>query len=105
MAPEGLLARQSTLRTQAARLGPLSQGHVTREFERVRSWRRLLTAYDVTRQLERGYTLTTTADGRLVRSAGDVDVGQEIVTRFADGTASSRVEDTAIRDEENDEET
>jgi exodeoxyribonuclease VII large subunit len=107
MAPEGLLARQSGLRMQAARLGPLSQGHVTREFERVRSWRRLLTAYDVTRQLERGYTLTTTADGRLVRSAGGVDVGQEIVTRFADGTASSRVEDTAIRnrDEENDEET
>jgi exodeoxyribonuclease VII large subunit len=107
MAPEGLLARQNGLRTQAARLGPLSLGHVTREFERVRSWRRLLTAYDVNRQLERGYTLTTTPDGRLMRSAGGVDVGQEIVTRFADGTARSRVEDTAIRnrDEENGEET
>jgi hypothetical protein len=42
-----------------------------------------------------------------MRSAGGVDVGQEIVTRFADGTARSRVEDTAIRnrDEENGEET
>jgi exodeoxyribonuclease VII large subunit len=106
MAPEGLVARQSKLQTQAARLPPLTLGHVAREIERVRSWRRLLTAYDVTRQLERGYTLTETPDGRLVHSAGDVPVGQELVTRFADGTARSRVEAAAVhvRDEENDEE-
>ena len=64
LAPEGLSARQGALRTHAARLGPLAPGHVAREAERVRSWRRLLTAYDVERQLERGYTLTLTAVGR-----------------------------------------
>jgi exodeoxyribonuclease VII large subunit len=98
LAPEGLGARQGKLQTQAARLGPLATGHLAREAERVRSWRRLLTAYDVDRQLERGYTLTMTASGQLVRSAGGVDAGQEIVTRFADGTARSRVEETAVRD-------
>jgi exodeoxyribonuclease VII large subunit len=98
LAPGGLVAQLGGLRTHAARLGPLTLGHMARQDERVRSWRRLLTAYDVDRQLERGYSLTLTPEGQLVRSAGAVDVGQEIVTRFADGTARSRVESSAIRD-------
>jgi exodeoxyribonuclease VII large subunit len=108
LAPEGLAARQVVLRTHAARLGPLSTGHIARETERVRSWRRLLTAYDVDRQLERGYTLTLTASGELVRSAGALPAGMEIVTRFADGSARSRIESAEVRDdhfEERDEET
>jgi exodeoxyribonuclease VII large subunit len=108
LAPEGLVARQSVLRTHAARLGPLSLGHLARETERVRSWRRLLTAYDVDRQLERGYTLTLTASGELVRSAADLVVGSEVITRFADGRARSRVESAELRDgdvDENNEET
>jgi exodeoxyribonuclease VII large subunit len=99
LAPEGLLARQSGLRTHAARLGPLSMGHLAREAERVRSWRRLLTAYDVERQLERGYSLTLTAAGELVRSAAGLLVGTELVTRFADGTARSRVESAEARND------
>jgi len=99
LAPEGLAARQAVLRTHAARLGPLSTGHIAREAERVRSWRRLLTAYDVDRQLERGYTLTLTASGQLVRSAGVLSAGTEIVTRFADGSARSRVESAEVRND------
>jgi exodeoxyribonuclease VII large subunit len=103
MAPEGLTARQGDLRTNAARLGPLSAGHVAREAERLQSFRRLLTAYDVDRQLERGYSLTHTADGELVRSAAGLRPGSEIVTRFADGTARSRVESAEVRVDEIDE--
>jgi exonuclease VII large subunit len=51
-----------------------------------------LAAYDVDRQLERGYSLTLTADGRLVRSAADLAPQQEIVTRLADGTVQSQVQ-------------
>ena len=98
LAPERVAARQGDLRTVAARLGPLTGGHVARETERVRSWRRLLAAYDVERQLERGYTLTLTAAGDLVRSAGALPVGGELVTRFADGTARSRIESAEVRD-------
>ncbi len=58
----------------------------------MQSWRRLLAAYDVERQLERGYSLTLTADGDLVRSAAALAEEQEIVTRFADGTVRSRVQ-------------
>ena len=63
------------LSAHAARLGPLSLGHLGRQDERVQSWRRLLAAYDVDRQLERGYSLTLTADGQLVRSAAGTDRG------------------------------
>ncbi len=98
-APGGLEARQGSVRTQAARLGPLSLGHLSRQTERVRSWQRLLTAYDVDRQLERGYSLTFNAEGQLVRNAGDVLVGHEITTRFADGKVRSRVEATEKSEE------
>jgi exodeoxyribonuclease VII large subunit len=99
LAPGGLAARQEVLRTHAARLGPLTTGHLAREAERVRSWRRLLTAYDVDRQLERGYTLTLTASGELVRSAGELSVGAEVVTRFADGSVHSRIESAQVRND------
>ena len=71
LAPERLAARHGGLRTgSGAPRTPVDRAYVARETERVRSWRRLLTAYDVERQLERGYTLTLTAAGELVRSAG-----------------------------------
>jgi exonuclease VII large subunit len=78
----------------------LSLGQLGQQDERLRSWRRLLAAYDVNRQLERGYSLTLAADGALIRSSGDVARDQEIVTRFADGTVRSRVEATELRREE-----
>ena len=72
----------------------MALGHLGRLDERLTSWRRLLAAYDVDRQLERGYSLTLTTEGGLVRSAGQLAELQEIVTRFADGTVRSRVEET-----------
>jgi len=91
-APSRLEARELGVRAHAARLGPVTLGHLGRQDERLHAWRRLLAAYDVERQLERGYSLTLTADGALVRSAGEVADRQQIVTRFADGTVRSRVE-------------
>ncbi len=99
-APARLESSEAVVRAQAARLGPLSLGHLGRLDERVGSWRRLLDAYDVDRQLERGYTLTLTAGGKLVRSAAQLAEGQDVVTRFADGTVRSRVEALATRDHE-----
>ena len=90
-APEGLGERQGMLRTHAARLGPLASGHLDKGEERIRSWRRLLTAYDVERQLDRGYTLTLDVHGHLLRRAGDAAPGEEITTRFADGSVRSTV--------------
>ena len=69
-APSRLESREAAVRgAWPARLGPVSLGHLGRQDERLHSWRRLLSAYDVERQLERGYSLTLTAGGALVRSA------------------------------------
>lgn len=43
--------------------------------------------------LKRGYSITERADGHLVRSAAELQPGEEIRTRFAQGTAKSRVEE------------
>ncbi|MFO0898590.1 MAG: exodeoxyribonuclease VII large subunit [Pirellulales bacterium] len=42
--------------------------------------------------LGRGYSLTTTSDGQLVRSLRQVALGQLLLTRLADGELQSRVE-------------
>ncbi len=90
-APGRIESSEVALRARSARLGPLAGGFLGRQEDRLGSWRRLLAAYDVERQLERGYSLTLTSAGALVRSAGELAPSQEIVTRFADGTVRSRV--------------
>jgi exodeoxyribonuclease VII large subunit len=91
-APSALERSEGVLGSRAGRLGMLAVGQLGRCDEQVRGWRRLLAAYDVDRQLERGYSLTLAADGTLVRRAGDVAVGQEIVTRLAGGSVRSTVD-------------
>ena len=83
---------EGALRERAGRLGPAAVAQLERRSEQARGWRRLLAAYDVDRQLERGYSLTLAADGSLVRSAGDMAPGAAIVTRLADGTVRSTVD-------------
>lgn len=51
-------------------------------------------ALDPRRVLERGYSITRDADGRVVRHAADAAAGQLIVTELADGRVASRVEST-----------
>jgi len=93
-APAGLDRWTADLRGHAARLGPLALGHISGGDDHVRNWRRLLAAYDVDRQLERGYSLTLTPEGALVRRAADLAPDQQIVTRLADGTVRSTVTGT-----------
>lgn len=81
-----------SLQRRIGRLGPLTLSAVDRQEEYLASLRRLIAAYDVERQLERGFTLTLDTDGHLVRSASSVRAGGRLVTRFADGTTHSVVE-------------
>jgi exonuclease VII large subunit len=55
-------------------------------------------ALDPARVLERGYTITRTADGRVVCRAGDAPVGAELVTELASGALVSRVESSRDRE-------
>ena len=81
-----------SLERRSARLGSLCLAAVDRHEERLSSLHRLLGAYDVKRQLERGYTLTLDSEGRVVRSVTDIRHGQRLRTRFADGSARSVVD-------------
>jgi exodeoxyribonuclease VII large subunit len=81
----------TSIEQRAARIGPCVRRSLDHQAESLESWRRLLAAYDVDRQLERGYTLTLSEDGAIVRSVAALASGSVLVTRFADGTAVSEV--------------
>jgi len=83
---------RTLLERRLGRLGPLSVAAVDRHEERLESLRRLIGAYDLQRQLERGYSLTLDEQGRTVRSAASVSLGQRLHTRFADGSVGSVVD-------------
>ena len=68
------------------RLDP-EQRHLDGLAERVR-------LLDPVNTMARGWSITRAADGRTVRSAADLQPGDQIVTTFATGTARSRVEET-----------
>ncbi len=50
-----------------------------------------LSAVDPAQALQRGYSITTTSSGQLVRNADDVAIGTELTTRLAAGTVISTV--------------
>jgi len=50
-----------------------------------------LSAVDPAQALTRGYSITTTAAGRLVRSSDHVEIGEELTTRLAHGMVRSTV--------------
>lgn len=54
-----------------------------------------LSAVDPMQALKRGYSVTTTPSGQLVRHADQVDVGTELITRLGTGSVTSTV--TAVQ--------
>lgn len=66
-------------------------GQIQHQEERAASWRRLMAAYDVERQLERGYTITLDEGGRVLRDVECLVRGSVLETRFARGRARSEV--------------
>lgn len=59
---------------------------------RLRSWAANLEHLNPQSVLERGYSIVTRADGRIVRSAAEVQMGERLRLAFARGAAQTRVE-------------
>lgn len=95
-----LATASESLSRSSSRIGPITLERLQGQTERVMAWRRLLAAYDVERQLERGYSITLDDEGRLVRSVSALAPGAVLATRFADGTARSEVTRVELRDHE-----
>ncbi|HXW36110.1 MAG TPA: exodeoxyribonuclease VII large subunit, partial [Acidimicrobiales bacterium] len=84
------------LAQRSGRPGSLCASILDRELDRLDAWRRLISAYDVERQLERGYTLTYDEEGSLVRTTRDLHSGDVLLTRFAAGRTRSVVDDVEV---------
>jgi exodeoxyribonuclease VII large subunit len=86
-----LASQESGVALRAERMSALPDRLLRDEDARTGQWRRLLGAYDFQRQLERGYSVTRDADGRVVRSAARLAAGSLLFTQLADGSAVSEV--------------
>jgi exodeoxyribonuclease VII large subunit len=95
--PRQVEACAGLLSSRAERICSLAVVGLDRQADKVAASRRLLGAYDLERQLERGYTLTLDDRGRLVRSARELKPGDVVSTRFADGSARSAVQQVEMR--------
>ena len=92
--PQRRLAR---LRERLAAVAQRPQAAVVRRLEthalHLRGLARSLEATSPLATIARGYSITTHADGRVVRSVEDVRSGDEIRVRVADGTLPARIAD------------
>lgn len=79
----------------AARLHRAARSSLTREADRLAAVAARLDTLSPLNVLARGYSLTRTADGRVVRAAAEVAPGDRLVTRVASGEIVSRVVLTA----------
>jgi len=87
------LARQR-LESTAARMRRGADDFLRRQHSRLQAAAAHLNAVGPQQVLRRGYTITILkSTGAVVRSSGALRPGQRIITRFADGTAQSIIED------------
>jgi exodeoxyribonuclease VII large subunit len=83
----------AALERHQGRLRAVATGALRGERHRVEGATQRLRALDPQRVLERGYTITRTSDGRVVRAAASVVAGDVLVTQTADGSVHSHVDD------------
>jgi exodeoxyribonuclease VII large subunit len=81
------------LERHQGRLRGVASGALRGERLRVDAATKRLRALDPQRVLERGYTITRTGDGTVVRSAAAVAPGELLVTETGEGSVRSRVVD------------
>ena len=94
-APGATLAReQALLSGRGERLLPAARRHLSVVATQLEGTRRLLSAFDPRRSLERGWTLTTDEQGQILRSVAEIAPGAKITTRMIDGSFDSTVETT-----------
>ncbi len=73
------------------RLAQAARMNVQNAKFKVQNMEQKLAALDPALLLQRGYSLTFTADGRLLRNADDIKANDIITTRLANGTVQSQV--------------
>lgn len=95
----GVARAEASLTMRRDRVARSARAAVDRAENAVAARRRLLHAFDPTRQLARGWTMTYDANGMIVRSATPLAPGAKIVTKFVDGEVASVVADVKKEDQ------
>jgi exodeoxyribonuclease VII large subunit len=86
--------RRVALATRERALVTHAQHHLQRAALRLGTHEGVVRALDPKRVLERGYSITRDADGRVLRGADEVSAGAVVETELARGRVISRVETT-----------
>jgi exodeoxyribonuclease VII large subunit len=94
-APAALRVAARDAAHRVRRLDPATRRLVAAAHESTATRRSLLAAYDPRQLMSRGWSITTTVDGKLVRTVGDLVAGTTLLTRVVDGVARSTVTDVA----------
>ena len=81
-----------TLDRAAARVGRRPLQYVEQRLETLDQIEARVRLLDPVNALARGWSVTRTSDGRLLRSVSDAVAGENIITTVADGTIASRIE-------------
>jgi exodeoxyribonuclease VII large subunit len=95
----GLERNRAALAGQTQELTRISRHGLTSAEQRLANLHSVLAVFDPRRQLARGWSLTKTEDGRVLRSVAELAPHDTIVTMFADGNATSSVEHLSRIDE------
>jgi len=86
----------------AVELGERPQRVLRNQGQRLDLLEARLSAVDPAQALQRGYSITTTTDGQLVRASAQVSAGAEIITRLAQGTVNSTVSHVNLTSDQQD---
>lgn len=86
-----LKARTEAVHQAEKRLQRSLSGRLNRSQHRVLAAENRLQAMNPAQVLTRGYSITRTASGRVLRSISDVQAGEEVSTRLSDGHITSTV--------------
>ena len=90
MVGETVLKKQSSLQHIQDMLLSETSKKIYKEQERLKRSENTVRLLNPDNVLKRGFTLTL-KDGKIVKSANDLNIGDELSTRFADGNVQSKI--------------
>jgi exodeoxyribonuclease VII large subunit len=94
-APRLVARRRGEPEERVERIATAARGRLREATATLRGHERLVEGLSPRRLLERGFSITRTADGAVLRDPGAVQPGDTITTELAAGGLTSRVEDRA----------
>ena len=96
LAPRAVASRRPLAEALARRISARALERLRRDTVRVAALERLANEVSPARTLKRGYTITRTAAGALVRDAAQILAGERVTTELQRGSFESTVERTTV---------